>query len=164
MGRSYYCDYCDRSFKDNYEARKKHLCSTQHVNNRLEHYRYFKDPEEILKEETEKIPCKKLMSGGECAFGNNCRFSHYTPPMIYELQRICAWKKYSQSTMQMTKEPNTDEIIHEYFQNPIISSNNQIFKNPLWSSPGELQNLNLPPSLQPLTPKSITDSNFPDWG
>lgn len=42
MVKRYYCDYCDRSFKDNPEARKKHLTSLLHVNARTEHYRLFK--------------------------------------------------------------------------------------------------------------------------
>lgn len=47
----------------------------------------FADPEEILKEETGKIPCRKLSNGEECPFEKNCRFSHYSPQMIWELQR-----------------------------------------------------------------------------
>lgn len=42
MGKRYYCDYCDRSFKDDVEARKKHLFSLQHMKNRADHYSVFK--------------------------------------------------------------------------------------------------------------------------
>ena len=41
MGKRYYCEYCDRSFKDDPEARKKHLSSLQHVKNRADHYNMF---------------------------------------------------------------------------------------------------------------------------
>jgi len=41
MGKTYYCDYCDRSFKDDVEARKKHLSSMQHMTNRASHYNMF---------------------------------------------------------------------------------------------------------------------------
>lgn len=49
---------------------------------------YFLDPEVILREESTKIPCKWYLTNGECAFGLGCRYSHYTPPMIWELQRL----------------------------------------------------------------------------
>lgn len=42
MGKTYYCDYCDRFFKDEVEARKKHLSSMQHVANRESHYSIYK--------------------------------------------------------------------------------------------------------------------------
>lgn len=42
MGKQYYCDYCDRSFKDETDARKKHLSSLQHINNKANHYNQFK--------------------------------------------------------------------------------------------------------------------------
>lgn len=42
MGKTYYCDYCDRFFKDDIEARKKHLSSLQHVANRESHYNAYK--------------------------------------------------------------------------------------------------------------------------
>lgn len=41
-GNRYYCDYCDRSFKDAQGARKKHLESVQHLKNKEDHYRRFK--------------------------------------------------------------------------------------------------------------------------
>lgn len=49
---------------------------------------FFIDPEIILREESTKIPCKWYLTNGECAFGLGCRYSHYTPPMIWELQRL----------------------------------------------------------------------------
>lgn len=46
------------------------------------------DPETILKEEYGKTSCKRYMTVGDCAFGHGCRFSHYTPQMIWELQQL----------------------------------------------------------------------------
>lgn len=46
------------------------------------------DPETILREESGKTPCKRYMTIGDCAYGPGCRFSHYTPPMIWELERL----------------------------------------------------------------------------
>lgn len=52
------------------------------------------DPETILEEESTKIPCKRFMGHGDCAFGTNCKFSHYTPQMIWELQRLGAFTNF----------------------------------------------------------------------
>jgi U11/U12 small nuclear ribonucleoprotein SNRNP20 len=38
MGKRYYCDYCDRSFIDDLEARKKHLNGSMHMRLKKEHY------------------------------------------------------------------------------------------------------------------------------
>ncbi|XP_015609430.1 zinc finger matrin-type protein 5 [Cephus cinctus] len=166
MGKRYYCDYCDRSFKDDSEARKKHISSLQHAKNRADHYSLFKAPETILKEESEKIPCKRYMTHGDCAFGNGCKFSHYTPPMIWELQRIVAQKNQSRSMRSLTnKVPGPDEIIKEFFENTADPDIAQEINTPLWSLPIELQNYtSLPPSLWPITAESVTHSEFGKWG
>lgn len=49
---------------------------------------YFLDPATILQEEYSKTPCKRYMTVGDCAFGFGCRYSHYTPHMIWELQQL----------------------------------------------------------------------------
>ena len=41
MGKTYYCEYCDRSFKDAKDARKKHLTSLQHIITRENYYRTY---------------------------------------------------------------------------------------------------------------------------
>lgn len=38
MGRRYYCDYCDKTFIDDLEARRKHLTSSHHIKLRKLHY------------------------------------------------------------------------------------------------------------------------------
>ncbi|KAK0161800.1 hypothetical protein PV327_008214 [Microctonus hyperodae] len=167
MGKQYYCDYCDRSFKDETDARKKHLSSLQHINNKTNHYNLFKDPRDILREESKKIPCNKFINYGECNFGNNCRFSHLTPAMTWELQRMVAWKDELLWSQQMRNMPNENEIIDEYFQCPIVTNdeNEEIINYSIWNIPSELKNYpNLPPSLWPITPKSVTDINFGKWG
>lgn len=42
MGKRYYCDYCDRSFVDDLEARKKHLNGSVHMRLKKEHYDSFR--------------------------------------------------------------------------------------------------------------------------
>ncbi|KAF7989844.1 hypothetical protein HCN44_008518 [Aphidius gifuensis] len=164
MGKIYYCDYCDRSFKDEAGARKKHLSSLQHSINHAEHYRQLKDPEEILKEEFGKTPCRKLMNGEDCLFGNNCRFSHYNPQMIWQLQQMVSWK-YHLKAQKSAECPDPHEIINEYFQDSLVTGNdNDEINHSIWNIPSELQNHpNLPPSLWPISPETVTDSNFAKW-
>lgn len=38
MSRRYYCDYCDKTFIDDLEARKKHLSSSHHIKLKKLHY------------------------------------------------------------------------------------------------------------------------------
>ncbi|XP_051175986.1 zinc finger matrin-type protein 5-like [Leptopilina boulardi] len=162
MVKRYYCDYCDRSFKDNPEARKKHLTSLLHVNARTEHYRLFKGPEEILKEEMSKITCKKFHQTGECSFGNNCRFSHYTPNMMWELRQIVAMKNHSEGIKN--EWPNPNEIVEEFFENTTNNDNEIKSIEEPWKLPIELQNIpNLPPSLWPLNSQTINDPILTQW-
>ncbi|EZA58092.1 zinc finger matrin-type protein 5 isoform X2 [Ooceraea biroi] len=167
MGKTYYCDYCDRSFKDNVEARKKHLSSLQHTKNRTDHYNVFKDPETILKEEYEKTPCKRYMTIGDCAFGLGCRFSHYTPPMIWELERLVAAKNSKDLTTQPKDGwPNPEDIINEYFENEMDPSGAEKLDYPSMSStPSRLADYPyLPRSLRPVTSEGMADSDFSKWG
>lgn len=42
MAKKYYCDYCDKSFKDDRNIRKKHIEGFPHQKARNEHYAHFK--------------------------------------------------------------------------------------------------------------------------
>lgn len=42
MGKKYYCEYCDKSFKDDSNIRKKHIEGLPHQKARQEHYANFK--------------------------------------------------------------------------------------------------------------------------
>lgn len=42
MGKRYYCDYCDKSFADNAQNRKKHMQGVQHQSLMKMHYLAFK--------------------------------------------------------------------------------------------------------------------------
>lgn len=146
------------------------------------------DPETILNEEYVKKPCKRYMTVGDCAFGFSCRFSHYTPSMIWELQRLGNYSNFQQKfesvieiypqnvivTLKNSKNlgampkngwPNADDIIKEYFEDIKDSKSIEELSYPTWNTPSELQSYpNLPPSLWPLTPESIVDcSNVSVW-
>lgn len=42
MRRRYYCDYCDKSFIDDLDARQKHLQSSHHIKLRNLHYEHHR--------------------------------------------------------------------------------------------------------------------------
>lgn len=42
MGKKYYCEYCDKRFKDDPNIRKKHIEGLPHLKARNEHYAQFK--------------------------------------------------------------------------------------------------------------------------
>lgn len=42
MGKNYYCEYCDKRFKDDLTVRKKHINGLPHQTACKEHYARFK--------------------------------------------------------------------------------------------------------------------------
>lgn len=42
MGKKYYCDYCDKQFKDKPNIKRKHIEGLPHQKARNEHYAQFK--------------------------------------------------------------------------------------------------------------------------
>jgi len=87
MGKNrYYCDFCERSFKDNVVQRKKHLSSTIHKQKRDAFYLQFKDKKQIYKENISKQPCFKFLRNGTCPFGNSCIYRHLSNKELEELR------------------------------------------------------------------------------
>lgn len=79
MGRQYYCEYCDRTFLDNLTARKKHLASHAHKNNKKAWYDRFRSKRERLNDELAKPRiCRHYAADGKCIFQNTCRYRHLT--------------------------------------------------------------------------------------
>merc|ERR1712189_152789 len=60
MGKKYYCDYCDKSFPDSLEGRKKHNLGLYHQQMKDAHYNQFADSRTKLARELTKGPCKIL--------------------------------------------------------------------------------------------------------
>ncbi|CAB0032220.1 unnamed protein product [Trichogramma brassicae] len=160
-GKKYYCDYCKRTFKDAQNARQKHLTSIAHAKNYTEYYKPFKAPEEVLQEESSKIPCRRLATEGQCPFGATCRFSHYTRDQLEYLQYIVA----SKNADPVFYFPDKEWITKEYFEDTVAPEEIEIKDYNPWPLPNGLQDsANLPPSMRPMTYEDFKDCTFPEWG
>lgn len=85
MGKRYHCDYCDKTFPDSANNRKKHLQGAFHTRMKRIHYDAFRDAEAIFKIESVKKPCRRFQQTGECDYGTTCKFSHLSPGELTEL-------------------------------------------------------------------------------
>nr|CAD7588323.1 unnamed protein product [Timema genevievae] len=188
MGKIYYCDFCDRSFVDGHDARKKHLMGSMHLRLRKEHYDslrayvfysdettpfiYSLDAATILTEESAKVPCKRFRNTGECVFGGNCRYSHYSQEQLWELRQQVT-EEAKQKALNKAKTSSEDEVptLSSYLQKRSKallknkSKDNQGDKLATWELPPELQGRSdLPPSLQGFTIDDFADIEFESWG
>ncbi|XP_046990040.1 zinc finger matrin-type protein 5 [Schistocerca americana] len=175
MGKRYYCDYCDRSFVDDYEARKKHISGSMHVRLRKEHYDVFRDAKTILAEESAKVPCKRYQQTRECVFGTNCRFSHYTAEDLMNLkmkvegeEERLEREKYTRLDLDHDDGPTLTSWLQKRSKMKTSKSTVEEHKpkaTVLWELPPELQEVpDLPPSLQPLRVEDFTNAEFETWG
>ncbi|XP_069678600.1 zinc finger matrin-type protein 5 [Periplaneta americana] len=171
MGKRYYCDYCDRSFIDDIEARKKHLNGSMHMRLKKEHYNAFRDPKTVLAEESAKETCKRFLRSGECVFGSNCRFTHFTHQDLENLKYQIEEAEGIQKLKTMEERvPAGDgpSILASWLQKRTqeqLSAQLQSESQQLWELPASLQGWpDLPPSLQPLNPDTFTNSDFEEWG
>ncbi|XP_019867715.1 zinc finger matrin-type protein 5 [Aethina tumida] len=166
MGRRYYCDYCDKTFIDDLDARKKHLQSAQHIKMRNIHYENQRDPETIFREESLKTPCRRYFHEGFCQFEGVCKFSHYTPEDLYEVSRQVEFNKELQKAKKINnaiKIPPVESWIEKY--NRSLNEANPTLVNIFWDYPRNLENHpNLPPSLLQFNPNSFINDDFPQWG
>lgn len=87
-GKSYWCDYCECFMKNDINVRKNHNMGTAHHIAKANYLQKFKDPEQVIAEETIKLPCKKISNNLNCSFGFFCRFSHYSPEQLQHLKLI----------------------------------------------------------------------------
>ncbi|KDR07385.1 zinc finger matrin-type protein 5-like [Zootermopsis nevadensis] len=171
MGKRYYCDYCDRSFIDDLEARKKHLNGSMHMRLKKEHYYSFRDSKTLLAEETAKKPCKRFLRNGECVFGSNCRFTHFSHQELQDLEhQIQEAERQKEMKMVENSIPAGDSssILASWLQKRSQRQPTAHLKpegKQLWELPPGLRDRpDLPPSLRPVTAKSFTSSDFEDWG
>ncbi|GLH11926.1 Zinc finger matrin-type protein 5 [Gryllus bimaculatus] len=169
MGKRYYCDYCDRHFVDDLEARKKHLAGVMHMRMRKDYYNQFKDAETLYKEETAKLTCKRFQRFGECVFGSNCRFSHYSREDLELLKRQVEdqqrWASFKNPVFK--EEPTLASWLEKRNQSILLSkaSSSSSSSVTAWGTPaGFVGRLDLPPSLQPLKIEDFSHSDFDTWG
>ncbi|XP_037048886.1 zinc finger matrin-type protein 5 [Bradysia coprophila] len=163
MGKNYYCEYCDKRLKNDAQVIKKHIAGLAHTAARNEHYTKFKDPQTILTEESPKAPCQRYFRG-ECKFGGNCRFSHYTPEELSNLQcevNTNAYMKWYQEQPKSIDENRLASFLSRPEKcDPEIRQLSQI-----WNYPDELVAgvYDLPKSLHKLDPNRIPNE-LSEWG
>ncbi|KAI4472084.1 nuclease-related [Holotrichia oblita] len=145
MGRRYYCDYCDKTFIDDLDARKKHLSSSHHIKLRKLHYETCRDLRSILTEESAKLPCRRFMRTGSCQFTGNCKYTHYTPEELWNIKQQIEYEEYEKRRAQLQEENDGADCF--------------------WSYPDVLESrTDLPPSVRKFQPEHFVDDNFEEWG
>ncbi|XP_044260822.1 zinc finger matrin-type protein 5 [Tribolium madens] len=159
MRRRYYCDYCDKSFIDDLDARKKHLQSSYHIKLRNLHYELHRDPRTILKEECEKTPCRRFLSNGVCQFSGICKYTHYTPEQLWEIKL----RVDSEEQGKQIRVPTMESWLQTYSEKH--SKENTDLVHIPWSYPEQLEHrTDLPPSIKKLKPEHFVQENFEEWG
>ncbi|GBM50683.1 hypothetical protein AVEN_45956-1 [Araneus ventricosus] len=147
MGKQYYCDYCERSFADGAENRKKHLASVHHQKLRKAHYDMFK---------------------GHCEFGTSCKYSHLTADDILNLIEQANQEKLGAKA----KRPRADPDINAWVQTKLLKMDQSSDNVPSCPAkpilPPVLSSIpNLPPSLipcRPSEPLNIRKDAGNHWG
>eukprot|EP00002_Diphylleia_rotans_P039733 TRINITY_DN9288_c0_g1_i2.p1 TRINITY_DN9288_c0_g1~~TRINITY_DN9288_c0_g1_i2.p1 ORF type:complete len:159 (-),score=36.19 TRINITY_DN9288_c0_g1_i2:77-553(-) len=153
----YYCDYCDKQFVDTPVARRKHFESKTHQTQVKMHYDSFKDPTELLIEESKKPPCTTFQRTGSCNFGTQCRFSHLSPAMMQNA--ISASASLASTNLSEDKQssfPSWTTPVHDLAE-PLVQDQAQ--------TPVLISHVELPPSLLPPPPGGYSFLAPPaEWG
>mmetsp|Transcript_38666 Transcript_38666/g.64236 ORF Transcript_38666/g.64236 Transcript_38666/m.64236 type:complete len:151 (-) Transcript_38666:754-1206(-) len=145
----YYCDYCDRSFNDTPQARKKHLDSKFHSMQVKMHYDSYKDPFELIAEEAAMPICQNWIRSGRCDYGDRCKYAHRQPPPPGVFIMPPAKKEESLPSSWTPVQQSTSDT---------QTSSSQL---PIFPCPVEA----LPPSLRPPpTGGWVIRGAIPDWG
>ncbi|KAG8185506.1 hypothetical protein JTE90_019761 [Oedothorax gibbosus] len=159
MGKRYYCDYCERSFADGADNRKKHLSGVLHQKLRKAHYDGFKSASQILEENKIKRPCHKFHSG-HCEYGNGCKYSHLTAVDVQNLQH--------QASLEQARKPLPNPDIDAWLKSKVLNFNKtteSTFTTKQTSLPPTLSTIpNLPPSLVPSKPSELLTAATLQWG
>ncbi|KAL1139551.1 hypothetical protein AAG570_006534 [Ranatra chinensis] len=160
MGKRYYCDYCQRSFIDDLDSRKKHLRGTIHENQRRIHYKSCRDLRTLISEERSKEECRKFLMTGNCNFGEQCYFSHYSK---LELQQL---EYQADEEERLKNEKRISMTVEEWLEKrrkKMAKISEKELIGPDYPFPLEAIN-SLPPSLRPITVEQIINTTFSEWG
>ncbi|XP_063229723.1 zinc finger matrin-type protein 5-like [Bacillus rossius redtenbacheri] len=170
MGKRYYCDYCDRSFVDGLDARKKHLKGYMHARLRKEYYESIRDARTILSEESLKTRCRRFRNSGECPFGNNCKYTHFSPEDLQALeQQVLEEERAKREERARRLESNVPTVVSWLKNRSKAAVRGEDGAGDAgtvaWDLPAELRDrTDLPPSLQPLLLHHFSDVAFGSWG
>ncbi|KAF5272919.1 hypothetical protein FQR65_LT04848 [Abscondita terminalis] len=168
MGRRYYCDYCDKTFIDDLDARKKHLTSSHHIKLRKLHYESHRDPRTILAEESVKTLCRRFIQHGECQFAGSCKYTHYTMEDLWNLKQQIVQQDYEIATrkQEVNEIPSVESWLEKYNQrHNQMGKKNSDNVGVFWSYPEHWEcRTDLPPSLRKFKPEDFEDDNFETWG
>ncbi|XP_042905808.1 zinc finger matrin-type protein 5 isoform X2 [Parasteatoda tepidariorum] len=161
MGKRYYCDYCERSFADGAENRKKHLASVHHQKLRKTHYDTFQSPSLLLEENNAKRPCRKFHQEGHCDYGSCCKYSHLTPEDVQKLQELDRQEKLAAAIEKPRVEPDIDEWVKSKMSKiEKLSSSSTGTTTLIPVLPSVLSNIpNIPPSLIPCKSSDVFHLN-----
>ncbi|GCC32171.1 zinc finger matrin-type protein 5 isoform X1 [Chiloscyllium punctatum] len=171
MGKTYFCDYCGRSFQDNLHNRKKHLQGVQHQRAKKFWFDCFRDSATILAEELAKKPCRKFLQSGQCDFGVNCKFSHMTDDDVQKLRQSVEEENKVEHDNRST--PDINEWLLKRAKRKESNSNisgsemaKEVDDEPVvyWLPPGYQAVHELPPSLHPPPPGGWKTAVNVEWG
>lgn len=169
MGKRYFCNYCDRTFIDDPDSRKKHIQGIAHIRNRSNHYKKFKDIKDIYAEETTKEECRRFKQTGHCQFNENCNFTHYSKEDLEFMKKQIDEEEKKKNTYSHIEEASVEHWLAKRRSKsaptpaPLIRSS-ELTPKPILSS--YIDQSNLPISLQPVTEDQIFQSEveFIEWG
>ncbi|KAF5299689.1 hypothetical protein FQA39_LY11484 [Lamprigera yunnana] len=168
MGRRYYCDYCDKTFIDDLDARKKHLISSHHIKLRKLHYEQHRDPRTILAEESVKMSCRRFLQHGECQFAGSCKYTHYSTEDLWHIKQQIALEDYDASCQKQVvpEVPSLESWLEKYnIQHSKLTKRETDDVSIFWTYPERLEyRVDLPPSLKKFKPEDFKDSDFAEWG
>ncbi|KAF6215008.1 hypothetical protein GE061_009756 [Apolygus lucorum] len=154
MGKRYFCDYCQRSFVDDIESRKKHLFGVSHLRMKKEYYAMIRDLKTLVQEERSKELCRRFRNTGECSFGVLCNHTHYSPE---ELAHFEATVKLQEE--ERSKLPKIEEWIARKAELdkkiPVDAHVNRLTT---------LLDPSLPPSLRLPSWSDISSTSLLEWG
>ena len=140
----------------------------------------FSDLKTLVAEETKKEICRRFRLSGNCPYGDNCNYTHYSEQEIeyFKWQSKCCIDirdiRYSKinanvftveekervAKEQRLKLPSIEEWLEKCNKIP----QNILKSDVISSNPNLFHSASLPPSLQPISKEQIMNATFSEWG